>query len=600
MGERENRIPLWDNLRFFLILLVVVGHFAEQGGSTHLFKSFFLFVYSFHMPAFIFISGMFHSNKRVGQRTAFYLALYLLMKIIIYAERRLIGQKPSFSLISESGIPWFMFAMAAFTLLAYLLRKINAKYLLLPAVLIACAAGYWTKIGDGLVLSRILVFFPFYLAGEAIPREKLEALRRVKVLRWGLFLIVAAWGTACLLLLDDLYFLRPLFTGRNAYSARFLPYGALWRLLCYAISSICILALVLLIPDREIRPFTVFGRRTLQVYFWHRMVLYLLNYAGLPGKPLSMPAQIGWLCLGMLTAVILSLKPFGFPAVSLMRLFGAGGTPKQQDTAAPESSAEPLDLTGGAKKMRSGAGKVSVKVDDVSMKFSLSSEKVDSLKEYVIGRLSGKQMEKDEFWALKHVSFTLYEGDRLGILGLNGAGKSTLLKAIAGVYRPTEGKIKKKGVIAPLLELGAGFDMQYTARENIYLYGAVLGYNREFIDTKFDDIIKFAELEKFVDVPLKNFSSGMKSRLGFAICTAVEPDILILDEVLSVGDAKFRKKSERRVMDMFAHNVTVLFVSHSLEQVRSICNKGMILDHGEVRAFGDIDEVAEIYKEMTS
>ena len=246
------------------------------------------------------------------------------------------------------------------------------------------------------------------------------------------------------------------------------------------------------------------------------------------------------------------------------------------------------------------AGKVSVKVDNVSMKFSLSSEKVDSLKEYVIGRLTGKQMKRDEFWALKNVSFTLYEGDRLGILGLNGAGKSTLLKAIAGVYRPTEGKITKKGVIAPLLELGAGFDMQYTARENIFLYGAVLGYNREFIKSRFDEIIKFAELEKFVDVPLKNYSSGMKTRLGFSICTAVEPDILSLDEVLSVGDTKFRKKSEKRVKDMFDHNVTVLFVSHSIDQVLSICNKGLILDHGEVKAFGEIHEVAEKYKEMTS
>lgn len=246
------------------------------------------------------------------------------------------------------------------------------------------------------------------------------------------------------------------------------------------------------------------------------------------------------------------------------------------------------------------AKKVSVKVDDVSMKFSLSSEKVDSLKDYVIGRLSGKQMERDEFWALKHVSFTLHEGDRLGILGLNGAGKSTLLKAIAGVYRPTEGKITKHGVIAPLLELGAGFDMQYTARENIYLYGAVLGYKRKFIESKFDEIIRFSELEKFVDVPLKNYSSGMKSRLGFAICTAVEPDILILDEVLSVGDAKFRKKSEKRVMSMFDRNVTVLFVSHSIEQVKAICNKAIILDHGEIKAFGGIDEISAIYEEMTA
>ena len=240
---------------------------------------------------------------------------------------------------------------------------------------------------------------------------------------------------------------------------------------------------------------------------------------------------------------------------------------------------------------------IALKVDNVSIKFNLAQEKLDSLKEYFIGIIKGR-VSYDEFWALKNVSFELEKGDRLGILGLNGAGKSTILKVIAGVYRPTEGKVSKKGVLAPLLELGAGFDPQYTARENVYLYGAVLGYKKEFIDEKFDEIIKFAELEKFVDVPVKNFSSGMKTRLGFAICTAVNPDILILDEVLSVGDAKFRKKSEKKVTDMFDDGVTVLFVSHSLEQVMRICNKAIILDHGKLVAFGDIDEVAEQYSEM--
>ena len=240
---------------------------------------------------------------------------------------------------------------------------------------------------------------------------------------------------------------------------------------------------------------------------------------------------------------------------------------------------------------------IALKVDNVSIKFNLAQEKLDSLKEYFIGIIKGR-VSYDEFWALKNVSFELEKGDRLGILGLNGAGKSTILKVIAGVYRPTEGKVSKKGVLAPLLELGAGFDPQYTARENVYLYGAVLGYTKEFIDEKFDEIIKFAELEKFVDVPVKNFSSGMKTRLGFAICTAVNPDILILDEVLSVGDAKFRKKSEKKVTDMFDDGVTVLFVSHSLEQVMRICNKAIILDHGKLVAFGDIDEVAEQYSEM--
>jgi len=241
---------------------------------------------------------------------------------------------------------------------------------------------------------------------------------------------------------------------------------------------------------------------------------------------------------------------------------------------------------------------IALKVENVSIKFNLSQEKLDSLKEFVL-KFVQRKVKYDEFWALKNISFELEKGDRLGILGLNGAGKSTILKVIAGVYRPTEGKVIKKGKIAPLLELGAGFDMQYTARENIYLYGAVLGYKKEFIDEKFDEIIDFAELRKFVDVPLKNYSSGMKTRLGFAICTAVDPDILILDEVLSVGDAKFRKKSEKKVMDMLEKNITVLFVSHSLEQVKRICNKAIILDHGELIAFGDIDEVAEKYSQMT-
>lgn len=238
-----------------------------------------------------------------------------------------------------------------------------------------------------------------------------------------------------------------------------------------------------------------------------------------------------------------------------------------------------------------------LRVEHVSMKFNLSSEKIDSIKEYFIKMVKG-QVHYDEFWALKNIDFNLKSGDRLGILGLNGAGKSTLLKIIAGVYRPTEGKVIKRGVLAPLLELGAGFDMQYTARENIYLYGAVLGYKKDFLDEKYEEIVEFSELHKFVDVPLKNYSSGMKARLGFSICTAVEPDILILDEVLSVGDAKFRKKSEKKIVDMFDKGVTVLFVSHSLPQVKSICDKAMILQEGRMLKFGDVDSVSEEYERI--
>lgn len=241
--------------------------------------------------------------------------------------------------------------------------------------------------------------------------------------------------------------------------------------------------------------------------------------------------------------------------------------------------------------------KTAIEVDNVSMKFNLSREKVDSLKDYIFKTIK-REIQYNEFWALKNVSFSVEKGDRVGILGLNGAGKSTLLKVISGVFKPTEGHVDKHGKMVPLLELGAGFDPQYTGKENIYLYGAMLGYTKKFIDSKYDEIVEFSELQKFMDVPVKNYSSGMKSRLGFSIATVVEPKILILDEVLSVGDAKFRKKSEKKIMSMFDSGVTVLFVSHYLEQVQRLCNKAMILEKGKLIAYGDIDPISEQYSKM--
>ena len=241
--------------------------------------------------------------------------------------------------------------------------------------------------------------------------------------------------------------------------------------------------------------------------------------------------------------------------------------------------------------------KTAIEVDNVSMKFNLSREKVDSLKDYIFKTIK-REIQYNEFWALKNVSFSVEKGDRVGILGLNGAGKSTLLKVISGVFKPTEGHVDKHGKMVPLLELGAGFDPQYTGKENIYLYGAMLGYTKKFIDSKYDEIVEFSELQKFMDVPVKNYSSGMKSRLGFSIATVVEPKILILDEVLSVGDAKFRKKSEKKIMSMFDSGVTVLFVSHSLEQVQRLCNKAMILEKGKLIAYGDIDPISQQYSKI--
>jgi len=202
-----------------------------------------------------------------------------------------------------------------------------------------------------------------------------------------------------------------------------------------------------------------------------------------------------------------------------------------------------------------------------------------------------------EFWALKDVDFTINKGDRVALLGHNGAGKSTILKVIAGVLKPTEGKVSVNGKVVPLLELGAGFDSQYTGAENIYLYGAILGYSKEFIDSKFNEIVEFSELGDFINVPVKNYSSGMKARLGFSIATVVEPEILILDEVLSVGDAKFKKKSLNRVKGMMKQGVTVLFVSHSMKQVRSVCNKAILLEKGKVVYKGDLEEAISLYEE---
>lgn len=241
---------------------------------------------------------------------------------------------------------------------------------------------------------------------------------------------------------------------------------------------------------------------------------------------------------------------------------------------------------------------VAISVNNVTMTFNLNKEKVDNLKEYVI-KLITRKLEYKKFYALKDINFQIKKGEHLAIMGLNGAGKSTLLKTIVGVYKPVSGSVEKCGVIAPLLELGAGFEPNYTGEENIYLYGSILGYDRAYIQQKFDEIVEFSELGNFIKVPIKNYSSGMKARLGFSIATAVEPDILILDEVLSVGDAGFRKKSLAKVQSLFDKGVTVLFVSHSIEQVRAICDKAILLEHGEIIAQGDLDEVIPVYEQKT-
>lgn len=237
-----------------------------------------------------------------------------------------------------------------------------------------------------------------------------------------------------------------------------------------------------------------------------------------------------------------------------------------------------------------------IEVKNVSMHFNLMVERVDSLKEYVMKLVKGKLLYND-FVALSHVSFKVQKGEIVGLVGLNGAGKSTLLKIIAGVLKPTEGKVITRGTIAPLIEVGAGFDPELTARENVYLNGAILGHDRKFMDSKFDEIIDFAELQNFVDVPVKNFSSGMYARLGFAIATMVQPDILIVDEVLSVGDYKFQKKCEDRIQAMLDKGVTVVLVSHDINMIKKLCTKVVWLEHGHLRDIGPTAKVCKEYEE---
>ncbi len=239
-----------------------------------------------------------------------------------------------------------------------------------------------------------------------------------------------------------------------------------------------------------------------------------------------------------------------------------------------------------------------VEVKDVTMRFNLSKERLDSIKEYMIKFLK-RELKFEKFIALEDVSFTIEKGDVFGIVGFNGAGKSTALKVVSGILSPSKGSVKINGTIAPLIELGAGFDVDLTARENVFLNGTVLGLTPKFLHEKYDEIIEFAELGDFQDVPIKNFSSGMVARLGFAIATVVTPDILIVDEILAVGDFKFQEKCEQRISHMMETGTTIIIVSHSIEQIEKLCNKVLWLEKGKVKACGDTQPVCTAYRNST-
>lgn len=238
--------------------------------------------------------------------------------------------------------------------------------------------------------------------------------------------------------------------------------------------------------------------------------------------------------------------------------------------------------------------KAMIEVSDVSMRFRLNNDRIMSLKEFVTTALRGK-LDYREFTALDHVSFTVEKGETLGLIGRNGAGKSTMLKVISGILKPTEGSVVCHGNVVPMLELGSGFDMDLTGRENIFLNGAILGYGEEFLKAKYEEIVDFSELGQFIEVPIRNYSSGMLARLAFSIATVVKPEILIVDEILSVGDAQFQEKSRKRMLELMGGGTTVLFVSHSIEQIREMCNRVVWLERGRVQADGEAEEVCDKY-----
>lgn len=236
-----------------------------------------------------------------------------------------------------------------------------------------------------------------------------------------------------------------------------------------------------------------------------------------------------------------------------------------------------------------------IKVSDVTMRFNLERERTDNVKEFFIKKIKRK-LQIDSFIALENVNFTVKKGEVFGLIGDNGSGKSTTLKIISGIINPTIGKVEVNGTISPLIELGAGFDIELTAQENILLNGLTLGYSKKFIESKQEDIIDFSELRDFMNVPIKNYSSGMVARLGFSIATLVKPDILIVDEILSVGDMSFQEKCENRIKELMDGGTTVLIVSHSIKQIEKLCHRVLWLDHGRMIAMGDTQEICDRYK----
>lgn len=317
------RICLFDNIKFFLIATVVVGHIIDFAtAESDVYKSIFLFIYSFHMPLFIFLSGVFNKNRNTKKKVTGFIFLGFALKILLSLSKLLINGKASFSLLSDGGLPWFMFALAAFYLLSYILRDIDKKTVLIISVLLACFVGYDSSIGDYLYLSRIAVFYPFFIMGEMIPSDIISGLNSKKALKIIGLTVLVIWGGICLFRLEDFYMLRPLFTGRNSFAANpaFEKWGMLYRLLCYAVSVLVSFCIICVMPSRKIPLISSFGSKTVQVYFWHWPFILILERFGVLNVLFGTAyGKLAAMVIGLILTFILSTKLFSFPSENILR-----------------------------------------------------------------------------------------------------------------------------------------------------------------------------------------------------------------------------------------------------------------------------------------
>lgn len=317
-ADAKPRIQLYDNVKCLLIILVVIGHFTQ--GYTGVFASINVFIYAFHMPLFIFLSGMFYSPKKIASKATAYICIGILLKGGALLADRLVGGHTDFTLVGGWNVPWFMFVLAVYQVLSYGLRNVPRRFVLFTSVLAACLAGYDKSIGDGLYLSRILVFYPFFVLGQMCDRKKLAEASRRPALRWGGLAVLILWAALCLFVRDKVYLLRYMFVGRRSYAIHemFQPWGFFWRLFCYAITLVTGFAVLCVVPEGRIPVITTMGNRTLQIYFWHYIIQTLINGYG-NRLCVDRPGKILWLMTAVLLAFITGLRPFAFPTEPVLR-----------------------------------------------------------------------------------------------------------------------------------------------------------------------------------------------------------------------------------------------------------------------------------------